>query len=650
MSEVGPEFLEIFREEANERLDAMVATLLAVEAGRAPNDAVDSLLRDAHTIKGSAGMVGLDTVVALAHAVEEVLVGARESGALDRAHVDSLLAATDTLRGEATGTADEDVATAIARLGTPSPAQTASDPAEEPRGEPARGEKRTIRVPAEKVDRLLDVVGETFMNRRRLEHVVGPDHVGDGRALADELDLGERLLNELKDAAIQMRTLPLSSITGPYARAVRDVARAQGKRAELVVTGAETELDRVILESLSEPLVHVLRNAVAHGIEPPDEREAAGKDPVGRVELRALQRGGTVEVAVADDGRGVAAEVLAEARRVGSLVDVLTRAGFSTSAEVSEFSGRGVGLDAVKRHAESFGGSLEVRSRPGEGTEIVLTLPLALALADVLLVERGGQPFGIPLGAVEEVTAMGATLLLSGQRSLELRGRPVPFADLADVLHAEAAPLPESAAAVVVSSAGRRLAVACDRLLGEDEVVVKPLGPLFADVSTYLGAAILGDGRIALLLEPAVLLRSPVRRSMPRETRHADPAKPTAAKVLVVEDSFMVRELQRSILEAAGYRVDTAEDGRDALAQLLADHEIALVLTDVQMPEMDGLELTRAIRATPTCASTPVVILTSLADEEQQRQGLEAGADAYMVKRSFDQGVLLETVHRLLGA
>ncbi|HVU76780.1 MAG TPA: response regulator [Gaiellaceae bacterium] len=650
MTDVPQEFLALFRDEANGRLDNMVDALLALEAGRAGPEAVEALFRDAHTIKGGAGMLGLAEMQTLAHAVEDVLDGAREAGEFPLDLADMLLRSIDALRMQLAGDAGG-VTDLFAELEERRRSLLTETPAEEPvkleREAAPPGRRAAIRVPAEKIDRLLDLVGESVLHRRRLEHVLADETE---QSVSDELDLGERLLTELKDAAIGMRTLPLSSITGPMPRAVRDMALAEGKQAELRIVGLDTELDRVILESLADPLVHLLRNAVAHGIEAPEERERAGKPVTGLIELRALQKGGSVEVVVADDGRGVSPETLAEGARVGSLAEVLAAAGFSTAEEVTGLSGRGVGLDAVKRHVESFGGSLEVRSEPGQGTAVVLLLPLALALIEALLIERGGQTFGIPLASIEEVVIADDRLSLEGRPALNLREQAVPLIDLADLIGASANALPPHSPAIIISTAGRRIATLCDRLLGQDEVVVKPLGPLLISLHhRYLGAAILGDGRIALLLDPGSLVRA---QSLPRARPEAPRQQPVAMlgpKVLVVEDSFTVRELQRSILEAAGYRVETARDGREGLDRLLADDEIELVLTDIEMPEMDGFELTRAIRANPERGSTPIVVLTSRNDEHDRRRGLEAGADAYMVKRSFDQHTLLDTVERLVG-
>src|ERR1017187_9780328 len=705
-AEFNAELTEIFREEATTRLDQMDKALLAMEAGHADAETIDALFRNAHTIKGSAGMLGFEDVRSLGHAVEDILASVREEGVFPPELAEPLMRATAGLRAQITGTAEpiagllDDLAASVAAYRAPgasvpetsvpetsvaeasvpetSVAETsvpetsvpeaavaeasvagpavagpavpgpAVPAAAVPRpGVPRPGvpERRTLRVPAEKIDHLLDVVGEVVQSRRRLTHSLaeeGPLSL----EITEVLGIGDRMLDELKDIAVGMRTLPLSVITGPFPRAVRDFARAEGKSVDFVVTGPDTELDRVILESLSEPLGHLLRNAVNHGIESSEERVRAGKPPRGRIEVRAVPRGNLVEIVVADDGRGVSPEVVEEARREGSLADVLSRAGYATAEQVTDLAGRGVGLDAVKTYAQSLGGSLEVRSEPGQGMEIILLLPLALALLDVLLFERGGAVYGVPLAAVEEVLTLTATSTLEGQPSLEVRGRPLPVTDFAALVGASAPPLGGRPPALVISAGGRRTVATCDALRGEEEVVVKPLGPLFGSVGGYLGAAILGDGRIALLVEPAMLTRGRqrVRGTVPIEVGPA-----VLPKVLVVEDSFTVRELQRSILEAAGYPVVTARDGREALGVLERDSQIALVITDFEMPELDGLELTRAIRADGALSSLPVIIVTSRGSEDDQHRGIEAGADAYMVKRSFDQQALLATVERLVG-
>ncbi len=664
MSEPDAELREAFHEEVAHRLDEMEAALLAIESGSRDTGLIDSMFRNVHTIKGTAGMFGLDDVTAVAHAVEDVLAVIRDRGAFPPELLDPLLHATGVIRARVNG---DDVPVAgliaeltagLARLEQAGTAEEAIPdvaaprlPAEPIDEAPETGtkpvpipEQRSVRVAPAKIDHLLDVIGEAIQDGRRLAHALGTEaNLPEG--VVDVLGASARTLDELKDTAIRMRTLPLAVIARLLPRAVRDMARAAGKDVELTVSGADTELDRVILESLAEPLTHLLRNAVAHGIEPPADRERAGKPSRGHIELRAMPRGGLVEIIVADDGRGVSAEVAERARIVGSLTDVLAHAGYSTAAEVTELAGRGVGLDAVKSYAQSLGGAFEVRSQPGQGMEVILLLPLALALLDVLLFERGGAVFGVPLAAVEEVVGISHAATIQGRLSLDVRGRPLPAADVAVLLGAQAPPLSTRPHALVIAVPGRRVGVVCDALLGEEEVVVKPLGPLLAGAGGYLGAAILGDGRVALLVEPAALTRGRPDSAV----RPAADAPPEAPRVLVVEDSFTVRELQRSILEAAGYQVVTARDGSEALRVVGRDPMIALVITDLEMPELDGLELTRAIRADPARSSLPVVIVTSHGSEEDQRRGIAAGADAYMAKRNFDQQALLATVERLVG-
>jgi two-component system chemotaxis sensor kinase CheA len=670
VTEPDAEIVHIFREEANERLDRIVETLLALEAEQASDDAIDSLFRDMHSIKGSAGMVGIEEARSIAAAVEDLLEEVRERDSFPVDLTESLLQATDTLRravaGEesATDRVLEDLVSSFRGSGGKGrpkgrkrrSGQNRRSGSDRRSGKDRRSAKerrrgtegRSIRVPAEKVDRVFDAIGETVLHARQLEHIVGNGARADGadERIESELSHGELVIDELQDAAMQMRTLPLSSITGPFARAVRDLAAAEGKDVELEISGAETQLDRMILEGISESITHLLRNAVAHGIEPPDERESVGKPAVGHAELRAEQRANLVAIEVSDDGRGVSPELLQKAEQAGSLAEVLARAGFSTAVEVTEVAGRGVGLDAVKSQVESLGGGLEISSEEGSGTTVTLLLPLTFAMLRVLLVERGGQAFGLPLASVEEVARVTETLSLTGKTAIEVRGRSIPLADLAAIIGGSAPQLPERPPALIVTSSGRRVAAVCDRMLGEEEVVVKSLGPLLSCVAGHLGAAILGEGRVALILDPAFLTKTHRRGAT---TTVAPKEKEAPPKVLVVDDQFTVRELQRSILEAAGYRVETARDGREALTCVSGEGDVELVVTDIQMPEMDGIELLKAIREDQEHSSLPVVIITAQAGEEERRRGAEAGADAYVLKHEFDQRALLDTVERLIG-
>ena len=664
MSASDEEIQELVRQEAGDCLQRMEANLLALESGEGGPDEVDAILRDAHSIKGSSAMIGWQESADLANAIEDRMERSRETGSVAQRAVDPLLRAVDALRRTVSGEqgvaaplleelAGLEAGEASAEPGTgpegsraeSSPATTEPAPATAKAPAPLAARAPTIRVDAAKVDRMLDSVGETVLHHRRLEHALG-SAVQEGRQVSEELDTGERLLGDLQDSVVQMRTLPLSTITSPFPRAIRDLAAEEGKEAELTISGAETQLDRAILEGISETIVHVLRNAVAHGIEPADEREAAGKPRAGRIELQASQRGAMVAIAVSDDGRGVSAELLARAEEAGSLAELLAETGFSTAAAVTEVAGRGVGLDAVKRSVEGLGGGLEVQSKTGSGTEVTLLLPLTLALMRVLLFESGDQPFALPMTSVGRVVAVGETTSLGNRPSIEIDGEVVRLSRLGK-LPDTGSKLVERAPAIVVESLGRRLAVVCDELIGEEEVVIKSLGAVLAGVSGYLGAAILGDGRIALVLDPNHLLNAPKEGvALDRTDENAERAP---GQVLVVDDQFSARELQRSILEVAGYEVEIAHDGREALRRIAELPDLDLVLTDVQMPEMDGFELLEAIRADERRASLPVVMVTTLGDESSRQRGAAAGADAYIIKNEFDQEALLETVERLAG-
>ncbi len=663
---VGPDLDQLFRDEAAQRLDEMDAALVAVESGQAGAEAVDALFRHAHTLKGTSGFVGRDDVGALAHAMEDVLDAVRGAGAFPPGLATVLLRAVTAERVlvAGSGPAPPGLLSELARARDsvvagpderppPEPAATgpaATGPAATgpgPGDSAAGAEGHLLRVPAGKIDHLIDVVAEVIQYRLKAAEHEHAD-AGAGAGPAGEGQAATRMLDDLRDTAVGLRTLPLATICGPLPRVVRDLARETGKEVDFVVTGGETELDRVVLNSLSDPIAHLLRNAVMHGIGTPAERKKAGKPERGGIELRAVPRGSVVEVAVADDGRGVSADAAAEAASAGSLTDVLTRPGYSTAGEVSDAAGRGVGLDAVREHVRSFGGSLEVRSESGRGTEVVLLLPLALSLMDVLLVERGDALFAVPLPAVTEVVTVARVIALQGQRMLMVRDQPLPLADLAARVGATSPALPQRPPALVIKMSERTIAVACDTLVGQQEIAVKPLGPLLAGSGTFLGAAVLADGQIALLVDPHALLVNAAGESdaVPGPGETDAPAAPT---ILVAEDSFTARELQRSILQTAGYQVLTARDGREALDVLGREPAIALVVTDLEMPQVGGLELTRAIRADPARSSLPVVVVTAHASQEDVRRGIEAGADAYMAKRSFDQHALLATVERLIG-
>ena len=692
MSGVGgyeEEFRRLFAEESQNRLLRLSTDLLRLEEAGNDPELVASIFRDAHSIKGAAGMVGLDAVARVAHVMEDLLEGLRNGERMASPElVDGLLVAVDALRSLIPGmlqgeTLDDEAAVVEAGVRAlvdgpgghrpPLPSAPSTEPVSEPEPEPASAERdapprrradaaaETIRVPVTRLDELVRLVGESAAAHLRM-----------GRMLADVLDvdpgtLGEfrelsHVLNELQEKTMRARMVPVATITDNLHRAVRDVARSCGKDVHWEVRGEDTELDRSMLEQLADPLLHLVRNAVDHGIEPPEEREAAGKPRQATVRLHAMQLGSEVILAVSDDGGGIDVEGVREqaARRGDDIAGVtdedalylIFRSGLSTAGFISDVSGRGVGLDVVRTSVDAARGRIEVLSTPGRGTEFRIVVPITLAVLPCLLLEAGGHRYAVPMHSVLVAQDVDddAFVHAEGRPTMWVGSQAVVVSDLGRVLGAEA----DAAGPVVVLSAvTRRHAFRVDALLGQRDVVVKGLGRLLPRLDVLAGASVEPDGSILLVLDaPGVIDRARNLRDRPGTPRAASrqdrPAPGRRGTILVVDDALTVRELQRSILERAGYRVRTADDGLDALARL-AEEPVDLVLTDIEMPRLDGFGLTEAIRGNASLATTPVVILTSRATVEDRRRGLDAGADGYIVKSAFDEAALLDAVERLLG-
>lgn len=474
-------------------------------------------------------------------------------------------------------------------------------------------------------------------------------------------------VDDLRDAVRRIRMLPVSTVFEPVPRIVRDLARDAGKEVRLSLTGSETEVDRSVLEAIKDALTHLIRNAVVHGIEPPAVRAEAGKD-IGSVSLSARHEGGMLLIELRDDGAGIDLNaVRAEAVREGLLssdaaaalpdrdaVALIFRPGLSTRATVTDLAGRGVGLDVVRQSVEQVGGWLDVDNAPGHGTTFTLSLPLSISTINCLLVEASEQTFALPVGAIERVLRAGPDEVgrASGRYVIRLDEGPVPLAELATVLaldHTDAALAPRAALKrpVVVLRAHQRIAAfAVDGLLETHEVVIKTLPAPLIRVRYIAGATILGSGGVAMLLDAGDLIEAVELGEFVTAGEPGPPATQPAT-ILVVEDSITTRTLEKSILEAAGYRVQTAADG-EAGWDLFRSGACDLVIADIEMPGIDGFELTARIRADADRRDLPVVLVTSRDSRDDHERGLAVGADAYIVKGAFDQERLLDTIRRLL--
>jgi chemotaxis protein histidine kinase CheA len=725
-----PELLATFRAEVDERLASLSAGLLQLEEHPSPRQLVTGLFRDAHTVKGSARMLGLDGVLQVSHACEDLLGALRDGRfGVRRDIVDVLLASGDAIgvavaaAGDGVDADDSHLQALVVALRAvlagedpvavpqaPLPVVDEDEPEYDGDSDRHRVRSESVRVAAHKVYELLDTVGEAELDARRVEQAavtVATATVEHGRWLkalreataghdsstlpddvamavnrllagADDLVAAGRELREIaedsrgrvtqvRDGAMGLAMVPVRRVLAAFPRLVRDVASATGKEVRFVSEGAEVELDKQVLDGVADALKHLVINAVDHGCESPATRVAAGKPAEATVTVSARSAGGTVVLEVSDDGQGIDSDAV---RRVaierGLLPEDTTLAGsallslvfapaMSTAATVTETSGRGVGLDVVHTAVEDLGGAVEVRTEPGQGSTFSLTLPLTLGVLRCLVARVGDERYAVPVPAVVESVGLRDVPVhtLAGATVMVRHGASVPLLDLGEALNVIGERSPKAAIVVRHSATGDQLAWAVDRLEGELELVVKDLGPFLGRLPLVTGATIDGDGSVVCLVDLRELAvratgTTLVGAGVVVPTQREEAPTGRKPRILVVEDSIGVRELERAILEGAGFDVTTCVDGLDAAARL-RDEPADLVLSDVEMPGMDGFALTRTIRRTRGWEQVPVIIMTSKGDEADRRAGLEAGASAYLLKSEFDQEQLVNTVRRLVG-
>jgi two-component system, chemotaxis family, sensor kinase CheA len=719
---------ELFQSESAEQLARLGAIALELERAPDARGLIDEAFRLAHNLKGNARLLGYAGVERVAHALEDVL-GAARRGALRIAapHVDLLCASVDALRelcvaASSDPASGESVALAsrIRSVLSGSPV-SGRETARPPRTEglipdSATGGEATVRVKTRDLDRLLESAGELLAARARLDEL--PGLLADLGAVSESIrrdvarlrgaqtgsslaeTLGERLdamtehLEKLSrdvaqeaqtistaaesvDAAVRAsRLVPLAHILEPLPRAARDVARSQGKSVVVRLVGVEPAVDRGLVEALRDPLLHLVRNAVDHGIESPSERTASGKDPEGRILVEARQTNGRLQLRVEDDGRGIDGKAVRDsAVRVGildaesartldddSALDLVFRPALTTRAAATDVSGRGVGLDVVRTAVTSLSGSVSISSTSGRGTTFEIVLPLVVATRRLVVVAVGGHSFAIPVDGVLGLELVGPESfgLVEGREIVRVRERLVPVAALSDVLRipraaraagyslASEPPSDGSASVLLLGAGASEAAVVVDRFERVAEAVIEPLGRASGYPPVVAGTAQYGSSGLVVALNPPELVRAVVhaRRVVHTGTTTPVATDPVRKTVLLVDDSIISRTQQRRILEAAGFEVVTAVDGLDGL-DALARGDFDCVVTDVEMPRLDGFELTRRIRAGHGNPDLPVVIVTSLNSDAERRRGVEVGADAYITKGEFDQDALVGAIRRL---
>lgn len=722
---------ELFRMEAESTTQAMTAALLSLEREPARMDLLEECMRAAHSLKGAARIVDLTAVVTVAHAMEDLFVMAQKGGAvLDRPRIDQLLAGVDLISALARAPEGQsppeqaewqsDADGFVRALAQPPVAAVAAEPAPLPvPAQPTAVEDaidRSLRVSADNLNRMLDLAGETLVESHRLRpfeqallrikrmqraaavsletlEAALPDTIDERArvALADardqlfhcrqqlshQLDLletqnhrGSNLAHRLYNQALMVRMRPFADGLGAFPRMVRDIGRELGKQVRFEIAGDRTQIDRDILERLDAPLVHLLRNALDHGLEMPEDRIAMGKPPEGVIRLAASHHAGALQIVVSDDGRGIDAEQIraaviarglaapdtAEKLSESELLEFLFLPGFSMKGDVTHLSGRGVGLDVVQEMIRQVRGLVRISSRPGEGTQFKLELPLTLSVVRALLVDIGGEPYGFPFAHIARAVKvpLGDVQTLEGRQYALIDGQHVGLVGAHQVLGcAPSAPAQDALCVVLLGGATGLYGLVVDGFRGGAELVVRPLDPRLGKIKDIGAAALTEDGSPLLIVDVDDMIRSLEKLSSTDRlgmvgAAAAPQGQQKRKRVLVVDDSFTVRELQRKLLDHHGYEVEVAVDGMDGW-NALRDGRFDLLISDIDMPRLDGIELVRRLRADPALRGMPVMILSYKDREEDRRSGLEVGADYYLTKGSFQNNALIEAVIDLIG-
>ncbi len=649
--------LERFRAKTRERLAGLAAVVAdaAAPSAEAWRDALGSL----HTIKGEARMLGLAAIAELAHAIEERLF-ARTDGwpPLGAAGVGVALEALAALIGDELIDSDRararaaDGAAALHGASAPSSSSSSHPPIAV--ATPATA-ARFVHVRAAQIDAICDGLEEL----RAMLGAIGASR--EAAPLRDRVEAARTRFDQLAEQAWALRLAPIEPVLTELAAHARELATEGGKRLDVVVDAGRAELERTVLDALAEPLLHLVRNAIDHGLERPDARGA--KPAVGRLVLAAAPRLGGVVLDVEDDGRGLdVAQIRDAAVRTGVLdhaaaaaladddvLDLVFQPRLSTRLEASPVSGRGLGLDVVRRVVESLGGAVTVAARPGGGTRFSISVPIGVSRERVLVVPIGGLLLGIPARQVAALVTIGDDAVeVSGGRALRLGDALIPLRSLAAAIGVGASSSTSSSEAeplaVVVEIGDRRWAFAVGAVLAEVDVLRRPADRGLAAFGFIGASAVLDDGRAVLLPALAEVLRRHGGRGAPSRAIAAVATTTSRRRALVVDDSQVVRELLAELMASIGLAVATAGDGHEALASLAESFDV--IVTDVEMPRMDGLELLRQIRARGI--RTPVVVVTTRGAADDRRRAVELGADAYVVKTDFREAQLVEIVRRLI--
>ncbi|MEM7065498.1 MAG: Hpt domain-containing protein [Cyanobacteria bacterium P01_B01_bin.77] len=722
---VDAELRDIYQTTSSERLQRLEASLLHLEKHPRDNTTLSTLLREAHSLKGDARSAGVEPVETLAHAMEDVLSSIQlQILALDSTVSDRLYEGLDAIghfvQAAVTGSpADVDVArllkdlrdtlsaTAVAET-TPLVASSAS-PNFFPVGENQleRGDQlETVRIQTRDLEALRTQTEELAVNRiqiaqtasqaqqlmllweewqsnkdqqqpastpsyeERLEHLI----LSLRSTIQSNSSRLELISEDLREQVRRLQLLPMSTLFQPLRRMVRDLAKEQAKDVNLTFIGEETTADKRLLDGIKDAILHLVRNAIDHGIETPTEREAMGKPAEANLWIKTYQTAISLTIEITDDGRGLDTEKIKqtalkrrlhtleelEAMPVSQIQRLILAPGFSTRNFITEISGRGVGLDVVRTQVEALKGSLQIEASPGQGCTFRLQLSTALSTTNVVMAESQGMQFAIPIEFLETTLLLSPHQITSknGQDMVVLGDEIIPVANLVSTLELSNSPIYDwvaqpssykgSARPCIVLKVGNDQAgFWVDRLLNNQEVIVKPTGSLLNRVRNVSGTTILGTGEVCMILNPSDLLKSLQQRPLAKPLTVPKAAPRHRPIILLVEDSPPVRIQEKRLFEGAGYTVITANNGLEGY-NMLQTGGFDAVVSDVEMPQLDGFSLVAKIREQQEYNELPIILVTTLDSASDRQRGADVGANAYILKGRFNQEALLETLKRLI--
>ena len=703
-------FVLRFIDEARGHLQVVKEGAFSLSSGENVDAQIGEMFRAAHTLKGGARMLKLQSIADVTHQLEEILSELRDKKLQPDQNLGTLiLQATDyisTQLDQLTASegnnqlppADAQLCERLARASRgemgDEPVQAKVVPAEKPVvaldiAESGIKQADSVRVKLEKLDDLINILGEVVASHDRLEQQVqslsniGPrlahmdadqlrqEILQFSRQLKEDFQVQHLQMYELYDVATTIRMLPVSMLFEPVSQQVRELAASLNKQVDCRILGGEVEIDRQLIDRLSEPLTHLLRNAVDHGLCEAPERLAAGKSARGTITLTTQQDGRGILLRVEDDGRGldypaIRAKAVARGLVDAAVVDQLSEQecnelifhpGFSTSKIVTELSGRGVGLDIVRKTIVSdLQGTLQIHSRPGQGTTFIIRLPISLAMMRILQFEQQNHLFGLAAQYVVEVVKCAPDEIrdIADRPAIILHNEFIPVISAAEILrindrHGNQTPAPvaTSLLLIIIQNQYGKMAMLVDSLLDERNMMIKPLPKHMQHQALVSGMVLTPDNQLVSVLQVPVLMEMAQKQGQPRTAAHKSEVRQNSWHVLIVDDSLNTREIEKNVLEAHGYQVTLAEDGFSGLQKARLT-QFDAVLTDVEMPVMDGFSLTKALRAEENYQHIPIIIVTSRAKEEDRRRGIQVGADAYIAKGDFEQDSLIETLKMLL--